>query len=74
VAEVGARVPRWIGVLEPVDDACCVLTIGADTHEWIAASIAHVGMDYTLLGPAEVIEPVRAIAQRLLRGTAELSD
>jgi predicted DNA-binding transcriptional regulator YafY len=68
-AQVSACVPRWIGALEPIDDSSCLLTIGADTYEWIAASIAHIGMDFTLLEPAEVIEPVRAIALRLLQGT-----
>src|SRR5919198_6436907 len=49
LAEVRARIPPWMGVLEPVDDSHCILTAGGDTYETIAALIVHTGVDFTLI-------------------------
>jgi predicted DNA-binding transcriptional regulator YafY len=70
LAEVQRRIPPWIGVLEPLDDDHCVLTTGGDTYEAIAASIVHAGVDFTLLEPQELAQPIHEIGARLLRGTA----
>jgi predicted DNA-binding transcriptional regulator YafY len=56
-------------VLEPIDDGHCVLTVGGDTVETIAALIVQAGVEFTLLEPAELAQPIRDIAARLLRGT-----
>jgi predicted DNA-binding transcriptional regulator YafY len=69
VAEIRERVPPWFGVLEPIDDGHCVLTVGGDTVETIAALIVQAGVEFTLLEPAELAQPIRDIAARLLRGT-----
>jgi predicted DNA-binding transcriptional regulator YafY len=74
-SDLAGRVPHWMGVLEPIDDESCVLTIGADTYEAAAEYVVHIGVDFTVLEPADVIEPLRAIARRLLRAAgSDLSE
>ena len=70
VAEVRARVPPWIGVLEPADDSHCILTAGGDTYETIVSLIVHTGVDFTLLEPPELAQPIHDVVARLLRGIA----
>jgi predicted DNA-binding transcriptional regulator YafY len=62
------RVPPWAGVLEPLDDGHCTLTLRGDSIDIIAAMIVHAGVDFSLIEPAELAQPMRAIAQRLLNG------
>jgi predicted DNA-binding transcriptional regulator YafY len=71
VEELRERVPRWMGALEPIDDGSCVLTIGADTYEAAAVYAVHLGVDFAVIEPKEALEPMRAVAQRLLRAVAE---
>ena len=68
VSDIKARIPPWLGVLEPLDDGHCLLTIGGETHEMIAAMIVHAGVDFTLLEPPELAQPIRQVAARLLGG------
>ena len=60
----------WIGVVEPLDERRCVLTVGADSYESLAALILQAGADFTLLEPPELVQPIRAIAARLLGARA----
>jgi predicted DNA-binding transcriptional regulator YafY len=69
VADVRAHVPPWIGVVESIDDGHCVVTIGGDSHETVAALIVHAGLEFTLLEPTDLVQPIRDAAERLLRGT-----
>ena len=69
-AEVRTRIPPWLGVLEPLDDGRCILTTGGDTYETIAALIVQSGVEFTLLEPQELAQPIRDVATRLLRGIA----
>jgi predicted DNA-binding transcriptional regulator YafY len=62
------RLPHWVGVLEPIDARSCMLNTGGDSPEAIAAIIVHAGLDYTLVEPASLAAPLRAIARRLSRG------
>ena len=66
-AELSSRLPPWAGVLEPIDEGHCALTMSGDSCESIAAMIVHANVEFSLLEPAELAEPMRAIAQRLLR-------
>lgn len=70
-ADIRARVPAWVGVAEPIDDSHCALTIGGDSHETVAALIVHAGVEFTLLEPTELAQPIRDIAERLRRGAPE---
>ena len=68
--DVRGRIPAWMGVLEPLDEGHCVLTAGGDTYETVAALIVQTGMEFTLLEPLELAQPIRQIAARLLQGIA----
>jgi predicted DNA-binding transcriptional regulator YafY len=68
VAGLRARIPAWVGTLEPLDDHSCTLTVGGDSPEMLAGMILHAGADFTLLDPPEAAQPIRDVAQRLLRG------
>jgi predicted DNA-binding transcriptional regulator YafY len=67
---VAERLPSWVGLVEPVDARSCILSTGGDTPEAIAALIVHCGMDFTLVEPASLVVPLRAIARRLSRGVS----
>ena len=66
-ADVAPRLPPWAGAPEPIDEHSCLLTIGADTVESIAAHVVYLGVEFTLLGPPELAEPMRVVARRLAR-------
>jgi predicted DNA-binding transcriptional regulator YafY len=68
MAELRARVASWAGTLEPLDEAHCALTVTADCPEMLAAMLLHAGGDFTLLDPPEAAQPIRDVAERLLRG------
>ena len=68
MSDIRRRVPASIGVLEPLEDGYCALTTGGETFEIIAALIIYLGVEFTLIEPRELEEPIRAIATRLLRG------
>ena len=72
-SDVRTRVPPWIGVVEPLDERRCVLTVGADSYESLAALIVQAGADFTLLEPPELVQPIQAIAARLLGALAASS-
>ena len=69
VPEIRSRMPPWVGVLEPLDASHCLLTTGGDTCETVAALIVQTGVEFTLLEPPELAQPMREIAARLLQGT-----
>ena len=71
LADIRTRVPPWLGVLEPLDDEHCILTTGGETLEMAAALVVHAGVDFTLLEPQELAQPIRDVAARLLRGIGE---
>lgn len=67
VAEVGERIPPWIGVLEPLDDSHCVLRTGAETPEALIFQVMLAGVDFELMEPPELSGPLRAISARFQR-------
>ena len=67
VAEVGERIPPWIGVLEPLDGSHSVLRTGAETPEGLIFQVMLAGVDFELVEPPELREPLRAISARLQR-------
>jgi predicted DNA-binding transcriptional regulator YafY len=67
-AELHSRLPPWAGAIEPLDEAHCALTIGGDSHEMLAAMIVHAGVEFSLIEPQELAQPIRDIASRLLQG------
>jgi predicted DNA-binding transcriptional regulator YafY len=67
VAEVGERIPPWIGVLEPLDGSHSALHTGAETPEALIFQVMLAGVDFELVEPPELREPLRAISARLQR-------
>jgi hypothetical protein len=65
--EVLARINPTVGVVETVDDHRCVLVTGADSLEIVAVWIGMLGLDFHMTDPPELIEHVRALADRYRR-------
>ncbi|MBW8820459.1 MAG: YafY family transcriptional regulator [Streptomyces sp.] len=68
VTVVGARVPAWMGVPEPLGEGRCVLraTVG-DSVEWMAVRLAMTGVEFCVEEPAELVYAVRELGGRLVR-------
>ena len=45
----------------------CIVTTGADDPQVLALYLAMVGRDFEILGPPEVIDAARTVADRLQR-------
>jgi len=74
VAELGERIPPWIGVLEPLDATHSLLTTGAETPEALIFQVMLAGVDFELVGPGELCDPLRAISARFQRALAQAID
>ncbi|WP_066927666.1 helix-turn-helix transcriptional regulator [Streptomyces sp. NBRC 110611] len=59
-------VPSSLGVLEQLDVNRCRLRTAVDSPEYLAFRIAALRLDYTLLGPSEIVPHLRRIAERAL--------
>jgi predicted DNA-binding transcriptional regulator YafY len=70
LAELRARMPSWVGTLEALDGDHCALTVGGDSPEMLAGMLLHADVDFTLLDPPEAAQPIREVAERLLRGVS----
>ncbi|RFS81940.1 WYL domain-containing protein [Actinomadura spongiicola] len=66
-AEAAEHVTAWHGVLEPVDDTTCLLHTRSDSLHFLAYRVTLLPLDYTLLDPPELAEPLAAIAARAAR-------
>lgn len=60
------RMPRWLGAIEPVDDRCCVLSMGLDDLTQLPSYVGHLRVDFELIEPAEAAPHLRRMAERLL--------
>ena len=68
VTVVGARLPAWMGVPEPLGEGRCRLraTVG-DAVEWMAVRLAMTGVEFRVEEPAELVSAVRELGERLVR-------
>ncbi|MFF1402779.1 helix-turn-helix transcriptional regulator [Streptomyces sp. NPDC058294] len=68
--QVSARIPTWAGTPEDDGAGGCVLrgTTGGPV-EWLAVRLAMVGCEFTVRGPAELVDGVRELGERLTRAT-----
>lgn len=71
-SELARKVPHWCGVLEPLDADACVLHMGAETLEGLAAQMLIAGAEVELevLDAPAFLPALRAIAARLARAVA----
>jgi predicted DNA-binding transcriptional regulator YafY len=63
--ELRARMPPWMGLVEPHDEAHVRLTIGGANYDEIIGQLVLVGVPFTLLDPPELGPAIRAVAARL---------
>ncbi|RJO78376.1 hypothetical protein D5S18_05590 [Nocardia panacis] len=53
-----------MGVLESVDDASCLLHVGADSPRSLSWMITSIDTDFTVTGPPELVEQIEILARR----------
>jgi predicted DNA-binding transcriptional regulator YafY len=79
--DVRVRLPRRIATVEPDGDGWVLVRLRAERLDWLPAVLAGLGMPFVVAEPPELIDVVRAWADRLsgwvvqgesgLRGRAE---
>jgi predicted DNA-binding transcriptional regulator YafY len=69
IERVAARVPKWVGTLEAIDEHSCLLRTGSDWLGGLAVYVAEIGVDFTVLDPPEFADRVRELAGRFARAT-----
>jgi predicted DNA-binding transcriptional regulator YafY len=67
---VAAHVPVSAGTVEPIDEASCMLTAGADHLDHLSVHLASVGAEFTVLEPPELRDVMTELAERLGRAAA----
>ncbi|SCL45066.1 Predicted DNA-binding transcriptional regulator YafY, contains an HTH and WYL domains [Micromonospora citrea] len=67
VAAVAELVWPGMGAVEPVDDTSCLLHLGAESAADLAWMVTSVGVDFTVTGPPELVEAIRALGDRCRR-------
>jgi predicted DNA-binding transcriptional regulator YafY len=66
---VADRLPATAGVLEAEGAQRCILRTTTDSLEWLAMFIGVLGVDFTVVEPAELTHCIRAIAERFTRAS-----
>lgn len=69
-AAISERIGPWVGTVEAVDDASCILDTGADTLEIVAVYLGMLDADFTVIEPPELVAHLRALAGRYERAGA----
>lgn len=65
-----ARINPAVGVVEPIDDAHCVLVTGADSLDTVAVYIGMLMMDFTVESPPELLPRLQLLSERYARAVA----
>ena len=66
-SEMTNRFASHWGTFEPIDDHTCKYRTGDNDIAWLAVRIAMLGVDFEVLGPPELAEHLRTLAERLER-------
>src|SRR5437763_11133862 len=69
--EMAARVPAYWGTFVAKDAQTCEYKTGDDNLGWLALRIAMLGVDFEVHEPPELIEHLRALADRLSRAAGQ---
>ncbi|MFC6023186.1 helix-turn-helix transcriptional regulator [Plantactinospora solaniradicis] len=64
---IAERIPPSTGIVEAVDQESCLLTTGADSLPFMAMHLALLGHDFTVHEPAELVDELGTLADRLAR-------
>jgi predicted DNA-binding transcriptional regulator YafY len=68
-AQVAGRLPPAV-LVEAVDDRTCVVSAGSDTPQMLAAYLGMLDADFEVVEPPELVEQLRALAERYRRATS----
>ena len=68
-ALVAGRLPPAV-LVEAVDEHTCIVNVGADTPQMLAVYLGMLDADFEVDEPPELVEQVRALADRYRRATA----
>ncbi|MDE9365552.1 YafY family protein [Luteipulveratus sp. YIM 133132] len=60
-------VPPTVGTVEPIDEHSCLLEVGAEDLDVMAAHLPRFGVDFVVLDPPELREAIRRMADRMTR-------
>jgi predicted DNA-binding transcriptional regulator YafY len=72
--EIASRVPARWGTIQPIDAHTCEYRTGDDDLGWLALRVAMLGVDFEVHEPPELVEHLRALAERLERATLSGDD
>jgi predicted DNA-binding transcriptional regulator YafY len=64
------RLPPSVQVIDEHDGDSCVVDVGSDTPELLAAYLSMLGADFEVTDPPELVEAIRILAQRYRRAIA----
>ena len=67
--EMARRFSSHWGTFEHIDDHTCEYRTGDDDLAWLAMRIAMLGVDFEVHEPPELVDHLRALADRLERAT-----
>ncbi|MBA2471552.1 MAG: YafY family transcriptional regulator [Pseudonocardiales bacterium] len=67
LALISERLMAEAGTLEAIDDDTCRYITAPDSWEWLAITLAMVGMPYVIEGPPELLSCSRQLADRIAR-------
>jgi predicted DNA-binding transcriptional regulator YafY len=65
--EVLARINPAVGTVQPVDEGHCELVTGADSIATLAVYVGMLGIDFTVTGPADLVDELRTVSERYAR-------
>ncbi|CAM5454164.1 helix-turn-helix transcriptional regulator [Streptomyces purpurascens] len=69
---VAARLPKWLGTPEALDDNSCRLRGSAgDQVQWVAFRLAMLECDFVVREPAELVRAVRELGARLSKAAGD---
>ncbi len=71
---VAERLPHSFGVVEPIDEHSCLFDTGAWNWESLATHLVLLGVDFEVDGPPELVEQIRAVAERYRRAAKTSGD
>jgi predicted DNA-binding transcriptional regulator YafY len=57
---------RWLGEVVALDDGRCEVRTSDDNLDWLAMRLAMIPYPYSVEGPPELLERMRAIAERIM--------
>jgi predicted DNA-binding transcriptional regulator YafY len=69
--DVLERINPAVGVVEPLDEAHCVLVTGADSLSTVAAYIGMLMMDFTVESPPELVPLLQRLGERYARAASD---